>query len=114
MKFIKWVLLSFLMLSIVVYAKRSPAPIVPDVVSHDVRYHAAYNNGGVVQAFSKKNRLLWHKRIYRIHYDPYVEKDIQDIFITDLKLKRNYLIIKDERNRKYSLNLMTHQVYRYR
>ena len=54
MKFIKWVLLSFLMLSIVVYAKRSPAPIVPDVVSHDVRYHAAYNNGGVVQAFSKK------------------------------------------------------------
>ena len=114
MKLLKWVVVLFFMLSIVVYAKRPPAPIVPDVISHGVRYEAGYHHGGVVEAFSnsKKNRLLWQKRIYRVKYDPYLGKDIQDIFITDLKLKRDLLIIKDEKNRKYSLNLRTREVRR--
>lgn len=95
------------------YAKRAPAPEVPFVFNHGVKYFADYSNGGVIKAYSAKTKqLLWTVKIFNISYDPQLERDIQDVYITEMKVKRGYLLIKDEKHREYSLNLKTHQVKR--
>ena len=93
------------------YAKRAPAPEVPAVTYHGVNYLATYAHGGVIEAYSVKTKnMLWRKKIYDITYQPQLEKDIQDVFITQMHVKEGRLIIKDEKNHTYALNLKTHKV----
>lgn len=93
------------------YAKRSPAPEVPAVVYHGVVYSASYHKGGVIDAYSVKTKhLLWKKQIYFVKYNPHLERDVQDVYIKKMKLHHGHLLIKDERNRVYSLDLYTHRV----
>jgi hypothetical protein len=88
----------------------SPSP-VPDIIHNSVVYSAAFSDGGFVAAHDKNTkRLLWKIRVYRIHYQPGLEKDIQDVFIKKMVFKNGNLLIADEKNRRYLLNLRTHKV----
>jgi hypothetical protein len=93
------------------FAKRLPAPQVPIIHCHGINYEATFSNGGMVKAYSAKTKnLLWEKQIYKIKYQPDLEKDIQDIYIKTMKIKNKNLIIKDEKGRSYLLNLKTRNV----
>jgi len=112
-----WALIAFP--SEALWAKRSgPVPVVP-IVYLGVRYEAPPwgsdvgipQNGGIVEAYDvRTNAPLWRKIVYHIHYDPDMEDDVQDVFITSLRIRGNDLIVSNERGREFAVDLSSHEV----
>jgi len=94
-------------------AKRAaPRPVAP-VVADGVRYSAPPEAMGfVIAATADTGKELWRVRIYEIHVDPNLERNVQDVFITSLELKDGTLIITNERGEKFALDLKTRKVTR--
>lgn len=94
-------------------AKRS-APVQVDPVTHEgIEYSAPRDAGSIGQVQARdagSKKVLWEQVIYQISYDPDLERDVQWVFISDLKIEGDFLIITDERKRCYSLNLKTRKV----
>jgi hypothetical protein len=99
--------------------KRVGPPAVEPVTVDGVRYEAPpwgrergldQNGGYVVATDASSGRELWKARIYRIDYDPKLESDVQDIFIKSIVLGADgrELVVTDERDRKFVLDLTTH------
>lgn len=107
----------FALVSEVAYAKRIPAPKVVPVVHDGVRYVAPNDNGrrGYIQAWeATTNKLLWSVTVFRKLINPFLEEDVQWVYITTLRLEDGKLIVIDERERAYSVDLKTHAVRRLR
>jgi hypothetical protein len=60
------------------------------------------------------SRLLWKVKIFRTHVKPWVEEDNHWVFITNLSLLDGALLIRDEKNRCYTLDLKTQRVKKQR
>jgi hypothetical protein len=95
-------------------AKRVPPKEVAPVVVGGVRYevphfgalHEKSQNGGYVQAWGVKTRkLLWDRMVYRIRYDENLERDVQDDFITAIRVKDGHLLVKTERSEEFDMDL---------
>jgi hypothetical protein len=97
----------------------APQPVV--LLHQGVRYEAVHwgqarglgQNGGYVQALDPATgKVLWIHRIYAIAYDPAMEQDKQDRFISGLAVADNgdALLVVDERGGRYVLDLRTHRV----
>jgi hypothetical protein len=102
-----------------VYGKRLAPKEVPPVVHEGVKYTATLTgisqtepqNGGFVQAWDvRTQKLLWQVKVYRIKYDPNLESDVQDVFITSMEIKNSKLIVVNERNEQFEIDLKTHAV----
>lgn len=98
----------------------APDPVEP-VILGNIRYEALHwgkdrelgQNGGHVVAFDQSTGdELWTARLYEILYDPNMEADKQDIFVTSLVLDSaaSRLVAEDERGRRYALNLFSREV----
>ncbi len=48
---------------------------------------------------------LWRKKVYTIKLNPKIEKDVQWIFISKIEIENEKLIITDENEKKYLLEL---------
>lgn len=101
--------------------ERSDAPVAVALVHQGVRYESVIwgrasglgQNGGFVRAVdAASGSVLWLHRVFAIAYDPDMEQDKQDRFITRLAISErgDSLLIGDERGRRYVLDLRTHQV----
>ena len=94
----------------------APKPVAP--VSHDgVRYEAVPwgESRGTVAAFDAAGgKQLWTVEIYPGHYDPSLERDVQDVFVTKLVLGADgaSLEIENERGECFRLDLRTRVVSR--
>lgn len=93
-------------------AKRvNPKPVAP-VTANGVEYSA--DGDGRNQYVSATDistaKELWRVKVFHTRIKPWVEEDVQWVFITDLKLVDDSLAIRDERARCYLLSLKTHQV----
>jgi len=97
-------------------AKRVGPKAVAPVTVGSVRYEALPwgkkrglgQNGGYLVTFDAKTGAeLGLIKVYEINYDPKLEADVQDIFITRLDLVDGGLAVTDERGRKYLLDLAT-------
>ena len=55
---------------------------------------------------------LWTLQVYKTEYDPREEKDVQDVYIEEMRVdaKANALILRDERGRRFSVNLTDRSV----
>jgi hypothetical protein len=105
------ILLLLFITSTNVFAKRMPPPEVSPVIYHGVIYSAKYSTGGVIEAKdAKSKKQLWTKQIYHIHYISDLETDIQDVYIKAMKIKNGNLLITDEKDVQYLLNLKTRKV----
>ena len=72
---------------------------------------ATPQDGGYVLATEADFGLpLWCIQVYETVYSSGFEKDDQEVFITDLSLDGNSLLIKDERERTHSLDLETREI----
>jgi hypothetical protein len=92
-------------------AMRSAPKIVPPIRTEKIEYRAPHGQMGCVEAWSTKRHLMiWRRQIYVVKYDVYLETDVQDVYITSMELKDNNLIIKNERDSKYQLDLETLEV----
>jgi hypothetical protein len=87
------------------------------VVSEGVRYEAPHfnnpcgQNGGCVAAYDNASgALLWSEKVYCTQYDPQLETDIQDVFITSLSLDNGKLNVTNEKGLHFAIDLRTQAI----
>ncbi|MBI3228692.1 MAG: hypothetical protein HYZ45_00430 [Burkholderiales bacterium] len=101
--------------------KRLEPEQLPPVLLGNTRYEAplwgkgrglTQNGGHVVAINNTTGEELWVVALYEIQYDPDMEEDKQDLFLTSLKVDvaGSRLLAEDERGRKYALDLFTRKV----
>ena len=93
-------------------ANRVPPQPVDPVIHDGVKYSA---EGDGRTAFVVANKAatgekLWSAEIFHIHVKPFLEEDVQWVFIRKLKLEGDELLVEDEKSRCYMLNLTTKHV----
>ena len=68
-------------------------------------------NGGFVEARDgTTDELLWDVIVYETRYDSYEPMDTQDVFITSLTIEDDNLIVTNEKNEKYLVNVNTRNI----
>lgn len=108
--------LSFILPGLVFGKRVPPKPVTP-VVYAGVRYSAPNDNGTtayVLAADAETGKELWRATIFRSTIKPYIEEDVQWVFITELKLDDNSLLVRDEKSRCYRLDLATRRSKRHK
>lgn len=96
-------------------AKRR-VPVVKPVTHEGIRYetlrrareHGFAQAGGVITATNvASGAQLWTRQLYETAFDPDEERDVQEIYITTLKLdlKTSTLLVTDERKRRWRVDL---------
>src|SRR6056300_765816 len=107
---------SLLLATLLAEARRGvPAEVLPDTVGN-IEYSAPHRNGthkqiGFIEARNlKSGKLIWSRQIYSVKYDLDLEGDVQDVFIKSITVQGNNLIITNERNSKYQLDLNSLEV----
>ncbi len=100
-------------------ADRNPPEPIDPVEKDGVRYEVVHwgniagyqQNGGIVEAYNAADDTpLWSVLVYTIEYNPDLEGDVQDIFITQMSLEDGYLEVKNERGGVYHINLADQSV----
>ena len=108
-------LVLYFICTVQVFASRSslPAKISP-VIYNDLRIVAENNssdNMGIVQAFNvNTNKLIWSKKIYKVEIKSGIEEDTQWIFIKEIKIDNDKLLVVNESNKIYEVDPNTGKV----
>jgi hypothetical protein len=98
-------IIPFLFCDLVV-AKRMPPKNVKPLVYKGIVFIAPRQKMCYVEARDfKTNKKVWEKKVYGIIYDPFLEKDVQDVFITSLGIEGNKLVVTDERGKIYRMEI---------
>jgi hypothetical protein len=109
----------FALLASTALAKRAPPADVPPVVEGNVRYEAPHfafenpcdQNGGCLVAYDNTtNAVMWSVKVYCTHYDPGLEQDVQDVFITSLAVESGQVLVTNEKGQHFSINPLTQDV----
>jgi outer membrane protein assembly factor BamB len=101
--------------------KRAAPPKIAPVTIDDVEFatipfgkaRGLGQNGGYVAARDPATgKELWTLKVYDVNYDPKLEGDVQDVFITGLAKSGSghELIVTDERGRRYVVDPKTRSV----
>lgn len=91
------------------HAKRCVATDVPSIYRSNIEYRVPHAQMGCVEAWQGKT-LLWRRQIYVVKYIVGLERDVQDVFIKTIELKGNVLIVTNERQSEYEVDVDTLQV----
>lgn len=97
--------MSFLFCDFVV-AKRSPPKNVPPLVYKGIVFTAPMQRMGYVEAWDfETNKKVWVKKVYNVIYDLFMEQDVQDVFITSLSIEGDKLVVSNEKDKVYKLDI---------
>ncbi len=94
------------------WTKRMAPQKVAPVAHGEYVIRVNHETMGYVGVYDAGGTLLWDKRIYRVRYNPFLERDVQDVYISKLFMDRDLLIIANEKDHYYSLDLRTRKVRR--
>jgi hypothetical protein len=88
-----------------------PRPVTP-VTADGVRYSATGDgrNGYVLATQIGTGRELWKVKVFHARINFWMEEDVQWVFITDLKIVGDSLLVRDEKARCYYVNLKSRKV----
>ncbi len=78
------------------------------IAPHFINIDGINQNGGYIEVLNAKSGVkLWGLLVYKTEYDPDLEKDIQDVFITSLSINflGTKLTVTDELGRQYEINI---------
>ncbi len=103
----------FTLISIVLtplQAKRVAPKKVQSIIYNHIEYSVDHSNIGSILITDKNSNSTKNIKIYTIEYKKDLEKDVQDIFIKNLKISNNYLLITNERNRVFKMDLSTNTI----
>jgi len=109
------VLAASLVLPATVLAKRIPAPVIEPIIHEGIRYTVPNDKGTVgyvVASDAVTGKQLWKKTIFRKCICPCLEHDVQWVFIKQMRLDGERLLLVTERDKMYSLHLTTRKVKR--
>ena len=106
------VAVAILLMPCVANAKRGPHPKVDPVDYNGARYTAHTDDHWetVEAADIKTGKQLWVVKIYRNNILPFMEEDVQWVFIKDMFILDGKLIIISEDSRAFDLNLADQSV----
>ena len=100
---------------ICLWAKRAPAPIVPNtmwgnsVISSYFRYiHEDRFEVGITFSASGEMRTI---PIFVCIYDANLERDVQDVYITEIKVNQDIVEIKTERDGVFLYHLKEQKIF---
>jgi hypothetical protein len=99
--------------SICATAKRVPPKPVPPIVADGIRYSAEGDgrDSYVAATNEASGKTLWRVKVFHTRIEFWRgEEDNQWLFISELKLAGNSLLVRDEKNRCYSIPLATKRV----
>jgi hypothetical protein len=68
------------------------------------------NGGCVVARDAASGTQIWALKVYCTPYDLQLETDVQDVFITSLAVQNGQLVVKNERNLEFAIDLGTRAV----
>lgn len=111
-----WLLVCLFLISRDSLAIRQLPRYIPPVDDDGVRYSLSYERDLVrfqvyLTATSLSDRKeKWRTLAYWILYNPFRDKDVQEIYPRELKVSRELVTIVDERDRKYSFSKLVGQV----
>ena len=94
-------------------AKRIAPSDVPPVVANGIRYSATGDgrDSFVAATDEATGKKLWRVKVFHTRIEFWRgEEDNQWIFISDMKLDGNSLLVRDEKSRCYSIYLNTKRV----
>ena len=94
-----------------------PKPVRAGAVRYEVVRNARMRGfeqaGGVVAAVDGKTGAeLWALKVYAVAFEPGEERDVQEVYITALKVDADgrHLLVTDERGRVFAVDLQTRKV----
>ncbi|AHF08664.1 hypothetical protein DESME_13310 [Desulfitobacterium metallireducens DSM 15288] len=92
-----------------VLASRAFAPVkITPIIYKDIKIVAENNspeNMGIIQAFDiNTNKLIWSKQVYKVRVKPNVEADTQWVFIKDMEIDGDRLVVINEKQKTYTLD----------
>jgi hypothetical protein len=90
--------------------KRIAPPIVARVAYDGLLLTAPSNKMGYIVATDSAGNEVWNVRIYKVHYDVFLERDVQAVYISHIELRKDALLILNEDDRHYILDLKTRNV----
>jgi len=93
--------------------KRAAPKPVPPIRQNGIRYSAPNDNGrvaSVIASDATTGKELWRLTIFETKIEPFLEEDVQWVFITRLAFKENSLLLQDEKSRCYRVDLTTRHV----
>ena len=112
-----FILCAILLLSEFVCAKRMPpvevAPVSNNTyrVANVIRFsfcHDDIHGSGIIEVYDAgTGAFLWWMRIYKVHHNDGLEEDIQNVYISEMTIDDDLLIITNERGMVFSVNLST-------
>lgn len=79
-------------------------------VPHWSSENGTNQNGGYIRVLDAKTGVeAWGLQVYKTKYKRDIERDIQDVFITDIEINiwNTVLTVKDELGRRYEIDLKT-------
>lgn len=94
-------------------ARRANTPPVAPVTYNGVTYTAPHSGrrGGIVEAYDEVTKTkLWSKRIYGVEFSSGFEEDCQWVFVKALSVTNNHLVVVNEADHTFSLDLQTRDV----
>jgi len=100
--------ISTALVSLAVAAKWTPPPNVPPVTYEGIVYKAPNDNGRVahIEAYdASTGKRLWKKTVFRNFIWPFLEEDVQWVYIREMKVENNKLAIVDEHGKTYYIHL---------
>jgi hypothetical protein len=90
-------------------AKIPPQKPVPPVERNGVRYMAE-DAEYVAAIYLATGKQLWRVRVFHTHIKPWLEPDVQFVFIKELKLDGASLFVRDGKARCYAIDIRDHRV----
>jgi len=78
------------------------------IAPHFINIDGTNQNGGYIEVLDAKSGVkLWGLLVYKTEYDPDLENDTQDVFITSLSINflGTKLTVTDELGRQYDINI---------
>jgi outer membrane protein assembly factor BamB len=107
--FIVFLLLLCFCDAVQVFASRANAPAeIPPIIYNDIRIvaeNSSPENMGIVQAFDvNTKKLIWSTKVYKVKIKRNIEDDTQWIFISEMKIVGDKLVIVNEKKEIYNLD----------
>ena|SRR5215469_9021429 len=91
-------------------AKIPPQKPVSPVESNGVRY-SAEDAEYVTATDITTGKQLWRVRVFHTHIKPWLEPDVQFVFIKELKSVDGSVYVRDGKARCYSIDVKDHRVH---
>jgi hypothetical protein len=100
------ILFSFCSIAQSAQKRAEPAKVKP-VVYGQLTLTAPTNKMGYIVAYDSSGKEAWNIRIYKVHYNVFIEKDVQGVYINNIQLRKDNLLIRNDTDEDYLLDLKT-------